>query len=432
MDLEAALDHEARIQAELMTRPGLPRGLRGLHRRSGRRASTGRRNEDSRRTRPSSRTGTARSARAGRAPSASEHLRASRPTTSPSPPGAPARSCAALAERAASCAARCRRPTAPWTCARWWPCARASPTSRRSPTPPSRCRGSARTPVSRAGTDVQKNRWLPAVARGDVLCAFAVTEPEAGSDLAGVRTRADRATARSGGCAGVKTFISNAGIAGLYTVLARTGDGATTHRGLSMFLVDAEAPGHRASSRWSRWPPHPLGEVRFDGHAGRAPRRGGQGLRAGPGRPSTPSGPAWAPPPAAWPRAPSTRPLRWAQARRQFGRPLADFQATQMALAEMQVELAGARGCWCATRPGCRTGARSGSRAKAPMAKLFATETAQRVVDRARADPRRPGRDAGRDRGAPLPRGARAADLRGHQRDPEARDRAPDAEGEQR
>ncbi|HYU42859.1 MAG TPA: acyl-CoA dehydrogenase family protein, partial [Vicinamibacteria bacterium] len=95
--------------------------------------------------------------------------------------------------------------------------------------------------VSRAGTDVQKNRWLPAIAGGDLLAAFAVTEPEAGSDLAGVRTRAT-ADGPVWRLRGVKTFISNAGIAGMYTVLARTGEGAQ-HRGLSMFLVDAEAPG---------------------------------------------------------------------------------------------------------------------------------------------------------------------------------------------
>jgi acyl-CoA dehydrogenase len=94
--------------------------------------------------------------------------------------------------------------------------------------------------VSVAGTDTQKNRWLPAVAAGDVLAAFAVTEPEAGSDLGGVRTRA-RPDGPLWRLRGIKTFISNAGIAGVYTVLARSGDEAE-HRGLSMFLVDAEAP----------------------------------------------------------------------------------------------------------------------------------------------------------------------------------------------
>ncbi len=197
--------------------------------------------------------------------------------------------------------------------------------------------------VSRAGTDVQKNRWLPAIAGGDLLAAFAVTEPEAGSDLAGVRTRAtaDGAVWR---LRGVKTFISNAGIAGMYTVLARTGEGAE-HRGLSMFLVDAEAPGI-AVKPLEPMAPHPLGEVRFEG---------------------TPA---------------VLLAVRWSQARRQFGRALADFQATQMALAEMHVDLEAARllvrrAAWLKDR-----GAEKIT-AEGAAAKLFATEAAQRVVDRA-------------------------------------------------
>src|SRR6185295_7036129 len=91
--------------------------------------------------------------------------------------------------------------------------------------------------VSLAGTEVQKNRWLPEVVAGRVIAAFAVTEPEAGSDLAGIRLRAERDGALWR-LHGVKTFISNAGIAGLYTVLART-----SPEDLSMFLVDGEAPG---------------------------------------------------------------------------------------------------------------------------------------------------------------------------------------------
>src|SRR5262249_36583587 len=84
-------------------------------------------------------------------------------------------------------------------------------------------RGLGSYTVSRAGTDTQKKRWLPAIAGGDVLAAFAVTEPEAGSDLAGVRTRAT-ADGPLWRLSGVKTFISNAGIAGMYTVLARSSE----------------------------------------------------------------------------------------------------------------------------------------------------------------------------------------------------------------
>ena len=232
--------------------------------------------------------------------------------------------------------------------------------------------------VSCAGTDVQKNRWLPAIAGGDLLAAFAVTEPEAGSDLAGVRTRAtaDGAVWR---LRGVKTFISNAGIAGMYTVLARTGEGAE-HRGLSMFLVDAEAPGI-AVKPLEPMAPHPLGEVRFEGTPAVLLGQESEGYRLALStlevfRPSVGA--------AACGLAARAleEAVRWSQARRQFGRALADFQATQMALAEMHVDLEAARllvrrAAWLKDR-----GAEKIT-AEGAAAKLFATEAAQRVVDRA-------------------------------------------------
>jgi acyl-CoA dehydrogenase len=232
--------------------------------------------------------------------------------------------------------------------------------------------------VSRGGTDAQKNRWLPAIAGGDLLAAFAVTEPEAGSDLAGVRTRAtpEGIVWR---LRGVKTFISNAGIAGMYTVLARTGDGAE-HRGLSMFLVDAEAPGI-AVKPLETMAPHPLGEVRFEGTPALLLGGEGEGYRLALATLDT-----FRPSVGAAACGLATRALdeavRWAQARRQFGRPLADFQGIQMALAEMQVELDAARllvrrAAWLKDRGAERIGA------EAAAAKLFATEAAQRIVDRA-------------------------------------------------
>src|SRR6185436_16317429 len=116
-------------------------------------------------------------------------------------------------------------------------------------------------PVSLAGNEAQRGRWLHAVVRGEVLCGFAVTEPEAGSDLSAIRTVAepDGVLWR---LSGVKTLISNAGIAGLYTVLARSSHGEG-RRGLSMFLVDAEAPGITCKAL-EPMAPHPLGELRFD------------------------------------------------------------------------------------------------------------------------------------------------------------------------
>src|SRR5262245_3571148 len=127
-------------------------------------------------------------------------------------------------------------------------------------------------PVSLAGTEVQKNRWLPAVVDGKVLAAFAVTEPEAGSDLSGIRTRAERDGALWR-LHGVKTFISNAGIAGMYTVLART-----SAEELSLFLVDAGAPGLTVKPL-EAMAPHPLGEVRFEGVQAVLLGQEGKGLR---------------------------------------------------------------------------------------------------------------------------------------------------------
>jgi acyl-CoA dehydrogenase len=232
--------------------------------------------------------------------------------------------------------------------------------------------------LSLVGTDVQKKRWLPAVARGDVLGAFAVTEPEAGSDLAAVRTRA-RPDGMVWHLRGVKTLISNAGIAGLYTVLARSVDGED-HNGLSMFLVDAEAPGI-VVSRLEPMAPHPLGEIRFEdtpavllGEEGK-----GYGLALATLDAFRPSVGAAACGMAA--RA-FDEALHWVQARRQFRHRLAEFQAVQMALADMYVDLESARllvrrAAWLKD-----TGAERIPREGA-AAKLAATEMAQRVVDRA-------------------------------------------------
>ena len=231
--------------------------------------------------------------------------------------------------------------------------------------------------IGLAGTDVQRRRWLPAVATGEVLCAFAVTEPEAGSDLAAVSTVA----ARDGALwrlSGLKTFISNAGIAGLYTVLARSSQ-AEGRRGLSMFLVDAEAPGI-AIRPLEAMAPHPLGEVRLD--AVPAVLIGDEGtgydlaLRTLDSfRPSVGAAAC-----GLGARA-LDEAVGWARGRRQFGRALADFQATQMALAEMHVDLQGARqlvrlAAWTADSGGR-------FRRQGAVAKLAATEMAQRVVDRA-------------------------------------------------
>ena len=232
--------------------------------------------------------------------------------------------------------------------------------------------------VGLAGTEVQRKRWLPAAAAGEVLCAFALTEPEAGSDLAAVGTRAMRDGALWR-LRGLKTFISNAGIAGLYTVLARTAD-AEPRRALSMFLVDAEAPGISVRPL-EAMAPHPLGEVRFDDTPAVLIGEEGNGYDVALRTLDTfrPSVGAAACGLAA--RA-LDEALAWSRKRRQFGHALAEFQATQMALAEMQVDLQAARllvrhAAWTADSGAARF------RREGAMAKLAATEMAQRVVDRA-------------------------------------------------
>jgi len=232
--------------------------------------------------------------------------------------------------------------------------------------------------LSLAGTDVQKKRWLPAVAQGEVLCAFAVTEPEAGSDLGGVRTMATR-DGPLWRLRGLKTYISNAGIAGLYTVLARSSDIPDT-KGLSMFLVDAEAP-NLSVKPLAPMAPHPLGELRLDGVPAVLLGEEGKGMSLALGtldrfRPSVGA--------AACGLAARAldEAVRHALARRQFGKPLSEFQATQTALADMHVELEGARllvrqAAWTKDQGADRI-TREGA-----VAKLAATEMAQRVVDRA-------------------------------------------------
>jgi acyl-CoA dehydrogenase len=232
--------------------------------------------------------------------------------------------------------------------------------------------------VALAGSDAQRERWLRAVARGEVVCAFAVTEPSAGSDLAGVRTRAEN-DGTLWRLTGLKTFISNAGVARLYTVLARSSD-APGHKGLSMFLVDAEAGGLSVKPL-ETIAPHPLGEVRFDGTPALLLGQDGGGFALAlrtldTFRPSVGAAAC-----GLGARA-LDEALSWTQTRRQFGRPLSDFQATRLALAEMHAELQGARllvrhAAWRAD-----LGA-EGRGLDASVAKLSATETAQRVIDRA-------------------------------------------------
>src|SRR5690606_8282893 len=116
-------------------------------------------------------------------------------------------------------------------------------------------------PITIAGTEEQKRRYLPAVANGEKVAAFALSEPVAGSDVAALS-----ATAEDKGdhylVNGEKTWISNGGIANFYTLFVRTGEGPGA-KGLSAFIIDADTPGFEVAERIDVIAPHPLARLKF-------------------------------------------------------------------------------------------------------------------------------------------------------------------------
>jgi len=118
--------------------------------------------------------------------------------------------------------------------------------------------------ITLAGTETQRAAWLPRVASGEAIAAFALSEPDSGSDAAALKTRAVR-TDSGWRITGTKTWISNGGIADFYCVFARTGPDETGSKGISGFLVPATVPGLTVSERIEVISPHPLAELTFDG-----------------------------------------------------------------------------------------------------------------------------------------------------------------------
>ena len=240
--------------------------------------------------------------------------------------------------------------------------------------------GLGTTPILLGGSAEQKSRWLSPIARGKVMTAFAMTEPEAGSDVSGIRT-----TARLEGAEyvldGVKTLISNAGIADLYTVFAST-DPAQGAKGISCFLVPADTPGLRFARAQVMSAPHPLGEIVFkscrvpaDALLGTEGRGYALGLAALDRLRPTVAAAACGM--AARALAES---LAHVKRRHQFGSPLATFQLVQQKLARMATDLAAAR---LLTYRAAYEKDKGQARitVEAAMAKSFATEMAQRAVD---------------------------------------------------
>jgi acyl-CoA dehydrogenase len=242
--------------------------------------------------------------------------------------------------------------------------------------------------ITLAGGAELQRRYLPRVARGEAIAAFALSEPDAGSDVAAMQLRARR---EGGGYRldGEKTWISNGGIADFYCVFARTADGerrpngSVGAQGISAFVVDAEAPGLTVASRIDLIAPHPMGRLAFDGcRIAEGQRIGDEGqgfkiaMRTLDVFRSTVAAAA-----IGFARRALAEALRQARERRMFGGTLADFQLTQAALADMATQIDAAalltyRAAWMRDRGESVT-------REAAMAKLTATESAQWIIDRA-------------------------------------------------
>ncbi len=238
-------------------------------------------------------------------------------------------------------------------------------------------------PISLFGNETLKRRYLPPVATGKAIAAFAISEPDAGSDVGAIATTATK-DAGDYVLDGVKTWISNAGLADHYVVFARTGD-APGPRALSAFIVDADSAGLAVSERIPVSAPHPLGTLEFD--ACRVPF---EQLIGGPGDGfkiamgtldvfrSTVGAAA-----LGFARRAFDESLRWSNQREAFGKKLADFQITQAKIADMAVSIDAAallvyRAAWSKDRDPQGRVTREAS-----MAKLYATEEAQKVIDQA-------------------------------------------------
>ncbi|MBA2963268.1 MULTISPECIES: acyl-CoA dehydrogenase family protein [Ramlibacter] len=235
--------------------------------------------------------------------------------------------------------------------------------------------------ISLQGTPQQKERYLGRVAAGQAIAAFALSEPEAGSDVAALQCAA-RIEGDHAVLDGEKTWISNGGIADFYVVFARSGE-APGARGISAFIVDADTPGFEVAERIDVLAPHPLARLRFSGcRVPLSQRIGepGEGFKVAM-RTLDVFRTSVAAAALGFARRALDEALRRATSRRMFGQVLADFQLTQAKLAQMATTIDSAallvyRAAWQRDqgRPVTR---------EAAMAKLTATEGAQQVIDAA-------------------------------------------------
>jgi len=237
-------------------------------------------------------------------------------------------------------------------------------------------------PVALAGSTEIKQRLLTEVKSGEAIAAFAITEPEAGSDVSALQTTARR-DGESYLIDGVKTFISNAGLADFYTVFAKT-DTTKGSKGISAFVVEKHAPGLFLEEKIELIAPHPIGRLRFDGC--RIPVASLLGEEGAGFKIAMTTLDAFRPTVGAAAAGLASRGLdeaiSYSKRRVQFGRPIAEYQATQMKLAEMATELDAAR--LLVYRAAWKTDVEAGRvTLESAMAKLFATEAAQRIIDAA-------------------------------------------------
>ena len=236
--------------------------------------------------------------------------------------------------------------------------------------------------ISLFGTVEQKLQWLPDVASGEKIAAFAMTEPECGSDAANIQTSA-MLDGNEWVLVGEKTYISNGGIADFYVTFARTGEGEGA-RGLSAFIVPAYADGLSVAERIEVIAPHPLARLRYGkvrlaadsliGEPGEGFRIGMETLnlfRVTVGAAAL-----------GFARRGLDEALGYASERRLGSAKLADNAVTQAKLADMAMAIDSSalliyRAAWQQDVGG------TDNRRAAAMAKLHATEAAQSVIDAA-------------------------------------------------
>ncbi len=242
--------------------------------------------------------------------------------------------------------------------------------------------------ISLAGSPELQQRYLPDVAAGNAIAAFALSEPQAGSDVAAMACQARR-DGEHYVLDGEKTWISNGGIADFYCVFARTSagepraDGGTSAKGISAFVVDANTPGFSIARRIDVIAPHPLATLSFERCRIPASQRlgaEGEGFKLAMQTldvfRTTVAGAA-----LGFAQRALDEALRHVRTRPMFGKTLADFQLTQAALADMATEVDAARlltyrAAWLRDSGGAVT-------KEVAMAKMTATESAQRVIDQA-------------------------------------------------